>query len=201
MRCSHVFFAALIFAYTPVFAAANIGQPAPAFTAQDIAGADVSLDSLKGKIVVLEWNNPGCPFVVKHYTSGNMQALQKFASDEGVTWITINSSAEGKQGNLNPDTAGKHVKDSGTVSSHYILDPEGAIGLLYGAKVTPHMYVIDKEGKLAYAGAIDDKPTKHQSDVNGARNYVRHAIVALKAGKKMEPSVTQAYGCNVKYKR
>lgn len=184
---------------SPAHAAVSIGAPAPDFTAKDASGAEVTLSTLKGKPVVLEWTNHQCPFVVKHYASNNMQATQKLAAEKGAVWITINSSATGKQGHVSAEEALKVATDKGAKPSHIILDADGKIGRLYGAKTTPHMYVIDAEGALAYMGAIDDKPTADKADVEGATNYVNAALEALAAGKKPEISESQPYGCSVKY--
>lgn len=178
----------------------SVGQPAPDFTANDINGKEVKLSSLNGKIVVLEWNNPGCPFVKKFYNSGEMQKLQAEIKSKGVTWISVNSGAVGKQGNMTAEEAQKYVSENKAVPDHYITDPEGAIGTLYAAKTTPHMFVIDSKGMIAYMGAIDDKPSTDSNDIAGAKNYVRAAVDSLIAGKPVEMASTQAYGCNVKYK-
>lgn len=181
-------------------AAPVVGQAAPDFSATDIEGKPVKLADLKGKIVVLEWNNPECPFVVKHYDTKNMQKLQtEETAKADVVWLTINSSAEGQQGNLTDKTAKEYLTKSEAKPSHYILDPKGEIGTLYQAKTTPHMFVIGKDGVLAYAGAIDDNPTPRHEGVEGAKNYVRAAIEALEAGKKVEVATSQPYGCGVKY--
>ena len=142
----------------PAFAAPEIGKPAPDFTATAIDGTPISLSSYKGKPVVLEWTNHECPFVVKHYGSGNMQKIQKTAVEGGAVWLSIVSSAPGKQGHVTADEAQKIVADSGAIATARILDEKGEIGQMYGAKTTPHMFVIDKDGVLAYAGAIDDDP-------------------------------------------
>jgi hypothetical protein len=179
--------------------AAEAGKPAPAFSVKDINGEAQSMVQYKGKIVVLEWTNPGCPFVRKHYGSGNMQALQQYATGKGVVWLSINSSGPGREGNLDADGAKTSIKESSGQQTAYILDPHGTLGKLYGAKATPHMFVIDKDGSLAYQGAIDDKPTPDKDDVKTAHNYVRAAIDALLAGKPVETPQTRAYGCSVKY--
>ncbi len=185
---------------TPAFAAAEVGKPAPDFTATDIKGNAVKLSDLKGKNVVLEWTNQECPFVVKHYKSGNMQATQQKATEGGAVWIAINSSAPGMQGNVTAEQAVKIEEEVGAHETNRILDPSGEIGQLYGAKTTPHMFVIDKEGTLAYAGAIDDKPDADPASVEGAKNYVLAALDDLNAGKPVETPTTASYGCGVKYK-
>ena len=174
-------------------------KQAPDFSAADIEGKPVQLSALKGKIVVLEWNNPGCPFVRKFYGAGAMQQLQQDAAAKGVVWLTVNSSAPGKQGNMDAGAAKAYVAEQKAAPAHYILDPEGKIGNLYGAKTTPHMFVIDAAGNLAYAGAMDDKPSPNPDVLAGAHNYVMAAIADLQAGKPVALESTQAYGCNVKY--
>lgn len=176
-----------------------VSKPAPDFTAKDSEGRDVKLSSFKGRIVVLEWTNEGCPYVRKHYSGGNMQATQKAAVDQGAVWLTVQSSAPGTQGHVNGLEAAKWMADNNAKPSHFILDPDGKIGRLYDAKVTPHMYVIDKAGVLAYMGAIDDKPTANPADIKGARNYVVEALGAVAAGQPVKTASTRAYGCSVKY--
>lgn len=183
----------------PAFAAPKIGAPAPAFTATDINGKSHSLADYKGKTVVLEWHNPECPFVKKHYNSGNMQALQKAATGDGVVWLTINTSAEGKQGHLAPQAAKEWLSSQKAAPSAYLLDTSGAVGRLYEAKTTPHMYVIDPKGTLVYMGAIDDKPTANEDDIKTAKNYVTAALASVKEGKPVAESATKPYGCSVKY--
>ena len=185
---------------TPAFAAAEVGQPAPDFTATDIKGNEVKLSDLKGKNVVLEWTNQECPFVVKHYKSGNMQATQKTATEGGAVWISINSSAPGMQGNTTAEEAVKIETDAGVHSTNRILDPNGDIGQLYGAKTTSHMFVINAEGNVAYAGAIDSVADADPASIAGASNYVLAALDDLKAGKPVQTPTTAPYGCGVKYK-
>lgn len=180
-------------------AAPEIGKPAPEFMANDTNGNHVMLSALKGKTVVLEWTNHECPFVKKHYNGGNMQALQKEATADGVVWVSIVSSAKGKEGNTTAEEANKIMVEQKAVPTHKILDESGAIGTLYGAKTTPHMFVIDKNGILAYAGAIDDKSSADPEDIKTAKNYVRAALADLKAGKPVETPATNPYGCGVKY--
>ena len=182
-------------------AAPVIGQSAPAFSAVDsLSGKTIQLADLKGKTVVLETTNAGCPFVEKHYSVGNMQKLQQSATADGVVWVTLNASAKGKEGYLENDAAVKElVSKQAAKASYYVRDPEGKIGRLYEAKTTPHMYVIDKAGNLAYMGAIDDKPTADSADIAGATNYVSEALKSLKAGKPVKVSQTKPYGCFVKY--
>jgi len=180
-------------------AAAEPGQPAPAFTATTSTGESVALDSLKGKIVVLEWTNDSCPFVKKHYDGGNMQALQKEITGKGVIWAQVISSAPGKQGNVTGAEAVKLNAERGAVPTYTFLDPEGTLGRLYGAKTTPHMFVIDAKGVLAYVGAIDDKPSTDKADIAGAHNYVRAAVDELLAGQPVSTPSTKSYGCSIKY--
>lgn len=187
-------------AATPETGAAMVGHPAPDFSATDIAGQPVKLSDLKGKIVVLEWNNPECPFVVKHYDSKNMQKIQAEATAKpDVVWLTINSGAEGLQGHMTATQAQEYLTKQGAKPSHYILDSKGEIGKLYHAKTTPHMFVIDQQGALAYAGAIDNDPTPRQGGIDKANNYVQTAVHALSEGKKVEVATSQPYGCGVKY--
>lgn len=183
----------------PAFAAVTVGEPAPEFDVLDVDGNHVKLSDLKGKIVVMEWNNPKCPFVEKHYESGNMQQTQKTTKAQGVTWLTINSSAVGKEGYMEISEAKEVSRKSNAIPDRLILDTEGELGQLYDAKVTPHMYVIDEKGVLAYMGAIDNKPTADQTDIPKATNYVLQAVASLKEGKEIEVNNTKAYGCGVKY--
>ncbi len=179
--------------------AVETGSAAPQFTANDINGKEHSLESYKGKIVILEWTNPGCPFVRKHYDSGNMQATQKLAIDNGAVWLVINSSAEGQQGHLNEDEAkAQQEKDKGNETA-YILDHDGTIGRLYGATTTPHMFIINADGNIAYHGAIDSKPTATVADIETAQNYVKSALESLFKGDSPEITESKAYGCAVKY--
>ncbi|MCB1783892.1 MAG: thioredoxin family protein [Alphaproteobacteria bacterium] len=183
----------------PVLASAEVGKPAPDFKATDIHGHEFKLSEQKGKTVVLEWTNNECPFVKKHYGSGNMQATQKQATDKGVVWVSIVSSAPGKQGNVTPEQAIEIEKEVGAHDTARILDESGEIGHMYGAKTTPHMFVIDPEGKLAYAGAIDDQPSPDPETVKTATNYVLAAVNDLSEGHEVATPVTTPYGCGVKY--
>ena len=194
-------FAAMVSAITITVSvhAAEVGKAAPDFTAKDAKGAEVSLASLKGKIVVLEWNNPGCPFVVKHYESKNMQKLQEAYTGKGVVWITINSASKASGSFVDDAAFIKIAEENGSKASHLIADEAGTIGKAYAAKTTPHMFVIDKEGVLAYNGAIDNKKTTKLEDVAGAENYVAQALDSLIAGKPVATAKTEPYGCGVKY--
>lgn len=187
-----------VFAATPAFALST-GQPAPDFTAKTSEGKTVKLSDYKGKTVVLERLNYGCPFVKKHYDSSNMQALQKDAAAKGVVWLSVVSSAPGKQGHGNAAQAEKERAEHGSKASAVLLDETGVVGQQYGAQTTPHMYVVDPQGKLVYQGAIDDKPSTDKSDLKGARNYVREAMEAVLAKKPVATAQTKAYGCGVKY--
>ncbi len=191
--------AVLPFTSLTAHAAPEIGKPAPEFMAQDTNDNHVMLSDFKGKTVVLEWTNPDCPFVKKHYDGGNMQALQTEATKDGVVWIAIDSSAKDKEGNYPAAELNKIYAEKKSAQSHLIIDETGTIGTLYGAKTTPHMFVIDKNGTLVYAGAIDDKATADKADIATAKNYVREALADLKAGKPVETSSTNPYGCGVKY--
>lgn len=177
----------------------QIGAPAPAFTTVDSKGQKRSLAEFRGKTVVLEWTNHECPFVRKHYETGNMQALQKETTGQGVVWLTIASSAEGEQGYVSGAEADRLTQKRSAAPSAFLLDPQGTIGKAYNAKVTPHMYVIDPNGTLVYMGGIDDRPTTRHADVQGARNYVREALAALGTGQPIAANSTRAYGCTIKY--
>ncbi|MFY8094379.1 MAG: redoxin domain-containing protein [Niveispirillum sp.] len=180
-------------------AAVTVGQAAPAFTGTNIDGAAVSLADYKGKLVILEWTNHGCPFVRKHYDSGNMQALQAEATKAGAVWLNIISSAPGEQGHVSPADAKARAASEKWAASTTILDPAGTIGRAYAAKTTPHMFIIGTDGTLLYDGAIDDKPTADKADIPGSKNYVRAALADIAAGKPVSVSSSRAYGCSVKY--
>jgi hypothetical protein len=194
-----VFIAASFFV-TGVLGAATVGQPAPAFTLIDLNGKTLSLADFKGKVVVLEWTNPECPFVKKHYDkSGNMPATQKSAVADGVIWLSINSSAAGKEGDYDVAAAKLWLAAEKSAATAYLRDIDGKVGHLYGAKTTPHLFVINAEGVLVYAGAIDSIRSANPSDIAKAENYVSSALAAIKAGKPVEKANTQPYGCSVKY--
>ena len=182
-----------------VVAAAEVGKPAPGFELKDVDGKVHSLADYKGKLVVLEWTNFGCPFVKKHYDSGNMQSLQERYTGKGVVWLTVGSSAPGKQGNFAPDVWKQELAKKGSKATAVLLDPEGTTGHAYGAKTTPHMFVVDGDGVLRYAGAIDDNPSWNPKTLKGAHNYVAAALDALLAGNPVDVTQTTAYGCSVKY--
>lgn len=181
------------------YAGVNVGKPAPDFTGVDSQGIKHTLSQYKGKTVVLEWTNHDCPYVKKHYNSGNMQKLQNNATANGIVWLSIISSTPGKQGHVSGEQANQLTQSRNAAPTAVILDETSEIGLLYGAKTTPHMYIIDKTGQLVYMGGIDDIPSKDEEDIAGANNYVRAALDAMAAGNTIEDSITRPYGCSVKY--
>jgi len=181
------------------YASVNVGKPAPDFTGVDSQGIKHSLSQYKGKTVVLEWTNHDCPYVKKHYNSGNMQKLQNNATANGIVWLSIISSKPGKQGHVSGEQADELTQSRNAAPTAVILDVTSEIGLMYGAKTTPHMYIIDKTGQLVYMGGIDNIPSKDEEDIAGAKNYVRAALDAMAAGKTIEDSITRPYGCSVKY--
>ena len=192
--------AALTFGAAPdAVAAATVGQPAPAFRLVDSTGTTRSLADFAGKTVVLEWTNHECPFVKKHYGSGNMQAQQRDATAKGVVWLSVNSSAPGNQGHVDGAAAERVRSQARAAQTAYLLDPNGTVGRAYGAKTTPHMYVIDPKGVLRYAGGIDSIPSPNPADIAKATQYVPQALAELAAGKPVSVSVTRPYGCSVKY--
>lgn len=176
----------------------QVGQPAPQFSAVDTAGKAVSLSDFKGKYVVLEWTNPECPFVQKHYTSGNMQSTQKHAAGKGVVWLQVNTTGGGDKDPKLASELAKWSKDQKATAQALLMDG-GKLGQAFGAKTTPHMYLIDPAGKLVYAGAIDSKASANPGDIATATNYVTQAIDETAAGKPVSKPVTGAYGCSVKY--
>jgi peroxiredoxin len=178
---------------------AKVGEAAPAFNLSATNGQSMSLADQRGKIVVLEWRNHDCPYVRKHYESGNMQALQKEITAQGVVWLTLISSSPGTQGYVSPKQADELTASRKASPTAVLLDPTGIVGKAYGATNTPHMYIIDKAGLLVYAGAIDDRPTTRRADVQGAHNYIRAALEDMAAGRAVQTPVTRAYGCTVKY--
>lgn len=179
--------------------AAKVGDAAPAFSGVDSHGKPVSLAQFKGKFVVLEWHNHGCPYVKKHYGSGNLPKLQKEWTAKGVVWLAIVSSAPGKEGHVDGPAANANMKQAGAAPTAVVLDPKGEIGKLYGAKTTPHMFVISPQGALLYNGAIDDKPSTDAGDIATSKNYVAQALTEALAGKPVRVATTQPYGCSVKY--
>jgi hypothetical protein len=181
------------------FASATIGAAAPDFSLTDSNGKPHALADYKGKIVVLEWNNPDCPFVRKHYGSGNMQKQQAVATAAGAVWLTINSGARGKQGDLDGAGANAYIAKVGAKQTAYLLDADGKVGHLYGAKTTPHIYVIDKDGVLRYMGGIDSIASTDVDDLAKATQYVPQVLAELAAGKALSVTTSQPYGCSVKY--
>lgn len=177
----------------------SASEKAKGFNEIDSMGQEQSLEAYKGKIVAIEFVNFKCPFVKKHYKSNNMQNLQKKYTSEGVIWLTVCSSAEGKQGYMTDDQINKALLDSGLGSTAYLVDSDGSMGKSYGAKTTPHMFIVDKEGSLAYRGAIDSVNSTKSSDIAGATNYVSKALDELLAGKAVSEPKTRPYGCSVKY--
>lgn len=184
---------------TPAFAAAGVGQAAPDFTLMDTAGKPVKLSDFKGKTVVLEWNNPGCPFVRKHY-QGNMQALQKEAIGQGVVWLAINSTRDDSADYLTPPQLGRWMTEQKASPSATLMDEDGKVGEAYAARVTPHMYIVNAQGVLAYAGGIDSIASARADDIPKATNYVRQSLGELRAGKPVSVASSRAYGCSIKYK-
>jgi peroxiredoxin len=178
----------------------KVGQPAPAFSAVDLDGKTRTLSEFKGKYVVLEWHNQSCPFVKKHYESGNMQKLQQELTGKGAVWLTIISSAPGAQGHVTPEQEKQYLAEKKAAPTTVLFDPEGTVGHAYAAKTTPHMFVIDDEGTLVYAGAIDDNPSSDAADAATAKNFVRAAYDEASAGKPVTTASTAPYGCGVKYK-
>ncbi len=181
------------------FAEPDIDKPAPAFTGKTADGKSIDLASLKGKTVVLEWTNHECPFVRKHYESGNIPQLQKQATKDGIVWLQVISSAPGKEGFVDGATAANLNSERGSAPTATILDSDGSIGKLYGAKTSPHLFIIDASGLLVYKGGIDSIPSADKDDIAKAENYVKSALNELSAGKKISKASTKAYGCAVKY--
>jgi peroxiredoxin len=179
--------------------ALETGTSAPDFKLKAASGKEVSLSDYKEKIVVLEWKNHGCPFVVKHYDSGNMQSIQKKYTDKDVVWFSVISSAPGKQGHVDEKQALAEKTQYKSAATDVLLDPTGKVGKMYGAKTTPHMYIVDKGGKLVYQGAIDNRPDAEQESVKIAKNYVSSALDEIIAGKAVTQGTTNSYGCSVKY--
>jgi peroxiredoxin len=181
------------------FAETEVGKPAPNFILPDTNGKTRSLSDFKGKFVVLEWYQPDCPFVGKHYKSGNMQSLQKEYTAKGVIWLSIDSSAPGQEGNYPAQTLNQIASKDGAARTALLLDPDGKVGRLYSAKTTPDMYIIDRNGTLVYEGAIDNKRSTDLADVKTATNYVKTALDAVMTGQPVPTTATRPYGCSVKY--
>jgi peroxiredoxin len=180
-------------------APAVVGQPAPAFSATDTSGKTVSLADFKGKTVVLEWVNPGCPYVRKHYDSASMQGTQKGAVDGGVVWLAVNSTHASHYDYKKPAEMAAWLKSQGATPTLALMDSEGKVGRAYGARTTPHMYIVDAKGTLAYAGGIDDKPSANPADTKTAKNFVTAALADIAAGRPVAQAATRPYGCSVKY--
>ncbi|MBP1683152.1 MAG: Thiol-disulfide isomerase/thioredoxin domain protein [Ignavibacteriaceae bacterium] len=189
-----IFLSSLVFAQQ-----AKLNESAPEFKLTDSNGSEHSLSDFKGKIVVLEWINYDCPFVKKHYDSKNMQSLQKKYTETDIIWLAICSSNKGKQGNFSVEEINKRTNERGAKFTAYLIDEDGTVGKMYGAKTTPHMYVIDKSGMLVYAGGIDDKASADVDDVEAAKNYVSSALDELLGGSKVSVQSSTPYGCSVKY--
>ena len=192
--------AAVVLALVASAFAVKIGEPAPGFTGVDSNGKQQSLSAYKGKFVVLEWHNQGCPYTKKHYESGNMQRLQKEWTSKGVVWLTVISSAPGTQGFVTPTQENEYLQKMNATPTAVIMDPGGSLGHLYAAKTTPHMFIIDPSGTLIYNGAIDDHPSSDQADIAGSKNYVSTALQEAMNGKPVTDAATRPYGCSVKYK-
>jgi peroxiredoxin len=190
--------ASLAFVSTAALAA-TVGQPAPDFTLADVAGKPVKLSEFRGRYVVLEWVNPECPYVEKHYGSANMQQLQKEYTAKNVTWLTINSTNASHDEYYPPQKMAGWMKQVNGAPSATLLDPTGQVGRAYGARTTPHMYIVDPQGRLVYAGGIDDIRSTNPADIKGAKNYVRAAMGELLAGKAVSDASTRPYGCSIKY--
>jgi peroxiredoxin len=181
-------------------ATATVGQSAPDFSAVDTAGKTHKLSDFKGKLVVLEWTNPGCPFVMKHYGGGNMQGLQKEFTGKGVVWLSVNSTEEGSRDYLAPAKLAGWMAEKRGAPTAMLMDASGQIGQLYGAKTTPHMYIVSAQGQLIYAGGIDSVPSARADDIKTATNYVRQGLTEALGGKAISVASTRPYGCSVKYK-
>lgn len=195
----HILSAAIL-AASPALAGPAVDAAAPAFAGAASNGETISLSRFKGQTIVLEWTNDGCPFVQKHYQTGNMQKTQKTANDAGVIWVTVISSAPGKQGHADATRANLLTEERSAQPDYVLLDADGVVGKAYGAKTTPQMALIDKDGVLRYQGAIDDKPSTNHATVEGATNYLLAALQSVDDGKPVEVKETKPYGCSVKYK-
>jgi peroxiredoxin len=196
----HILTALLFCAFTTsAGAAARVGEPAPDFSGVDTAGNTHSLADYRGQLVVLEWTNHDCPFVRKHYDAGNMQAQQREATAQGAVWLSVISSAPGKQGHVSATEADRLTSERSAAPTAVLLDESGAIGRAYGARTTPHMYLVDRDGTLVYMGGIDSVPSSNPADIDKARQHLRIALAEVTQGKAVSEPVTRAYGCSVKY--
>ena len=192
--------AAALFASGAAQAATTVGQPAPDFTLKDATGKTVKLSDFKGRHVVLEWTNPGCPFVRKHYDSGNMPATQKDATGKNVVWLTVNSTEKASSDYLEPARLTAWLTERKSQPTAVLMDEEGTVGKSYGARTTPHMYIVNPQGVLVYAGGIDSIPSARAADIEKATNYVKTGLSEALAGKPVSAATTQPYGCSIKYK-
>jgi hypothetical protein len=198
-RLSHLTLALIMLVFVAHASGARVGDPAPEFTATDTNGQAHKLSEYRGKFVVLEWHNRECPFTHKHYASGNMQRLQKEWTAKGVIWFTVISSAQGQQGYMTGSEENAYLKEVNAAPTAVLLDPQGELGHLYGAKTTPHIFIINPQGALIYNGAIDDKATTDESDIATAKNYVSAALEEAMTGKPVSQPTSRPYGCSVKY--
>ncbi|HQZ05389.1 MAG TPA: thioredoxin family protein [Burkholderiaceae bacterium] len=185
---------------TAVRAAPSVGQPAPAFSLTDTAGKTVQLADFRGRHVVLEWVNPGCPYVRKHYSSANMQGTQRDVTAQGVVWLAINSTENASTDYLAPAQMGRWMQSQQATATHTLMDEDGTVGKAYGARTTPHMYIVDPAGKLIYAGGIDSVPSSRVDDIKTAVNYVKQGVREALAGQPIRAATTRPYGCSIKYK-
>lgn len=190
----------LLLAAAGAQAAATVGQPAPEITLKDTTGKTVRLSDFKGKHVVLEWTNPGCPFVRKHYDSGNMPATQKDAAGKDVVWLAVNSTEKASGDYLEPAKLSGWLKERQSVPTAILMDEEGTAGRAYGARTTPHMYIVNPQGQLIYAGGIDSIASAKVDDIPRATNYVKTGLAEALAGKPLTAATTRPYGCSIKYK-
>jgi len=191
---------AALASFLPAQAAPSVGQPAPDFTLTDAHGKAVKLSDFRGKHVVLEWTNPGCPYVRKHYDSGNMPATQRDAVGKGVVWLSINSTEKGSHEYMEPARLVGWQKERGSAPTHLLLDEDGTAGRAFGARTTPHLYIVDPQGRLVYAGGIDSIPSSNPADIQRATNYVKQGLAEALAGKPITAATTRPYGCSVKHK-
>jgi peroxiredoxin len=199
LTTASIAFAAAIASLPAMAASATVGEPAPAFSATDTAGRTVNLADFKGRHVVLEWVNPGCPYVRKHYDAQNMQATQKGATGQGVVWLAVNSTTSEHGDYLSPTQMAAWMKAQGAAATATLMDEDGKLGRAYGARTTPHMYIVDPQGRLVYAGAIDSKPSARADDIATAVNHVNVALAESLAGQAVSTPATRAYGCTIKY--